>query len=52
LLPRICSFAGQYTTNSQAIYAGLLCGLLPMIVVYLIFQKLFIRSAMAGAVKG
>jgi ABC-type glycerol-3-phosphate transport system permease component len=52
LMPLISSFAGQYTTNFQAIYAGLLCGLLPMIVVYLIFQKLFIRSAMAGAVKG
>lgn len=52
LMPLISSFAGQFTTNFQAIYAGLLCGLLPMIIVYLIFQKLFIRSAMAGAVKG
>jgi ABC-type glycerol-3-phosphate transport system permease component len=52
LMPLISSFAGKYTTNFQAMYAGLLCGLLPMIIVYLIFQKLFIRSAMAGAVKG
>lgn len=52
LMPLISSFAGQFTTNFQAIYAGLLCGLLPMITVYLIFQKLFVRSALAGAVKG
>lgn len=52
LMPLISSFAGQFTTNFQAIYAGLLCGLLPMIVVYLAFQKLFVRSALAGAVKG
>jgi len=52
LMPLISSFAGQFTTNFQAIYAGLLCGLLPMIIVYLAFQKLFVRSALAGAVKG
>jgi len=48
----ISSFAGQFATNFQAMYAGLLCGLLPIIAVYLLFQKLFVLSALAGEVKG
>jgi ABC-type glycerol-3-phosphate transport system permease component len=29
-----------------------LLSLVPILVVYLVFQRMFIRSAMAGAVKG
>lgn len=52
LIPFISSFVGQFTTNFQAMYAGLIFSLLPLIIVYLFFQKLFTRSFLAGAIKG
>jgi len=48
----VASIGGTFTTNFEAIFSGVLLSLLPILVVYLVFQKLFIRSAMAGAVKG
>lgn len=48
----IASIGGTFTTNYEAIFSGVLFSLLPILIVYLVFQKLFIRSAMAGAVKG
>ena len=48
----VASIGGTYTTNYEAIFSGVLLSLLPILIVYLVFQKLFIRSAMAGAVKG
>jgi ABC-type glycerol-3-phosphate transport system permease component len=48
----IASIGGTFTTNYEAIFSGVLFSLVPILTVYLIFQKLFIRSAMAGAVKG
>lgn len=48
----IASIGGTFTTNYEAIFSGVFFSLLPILAIYLIFQKLFIRSAMAGAVKG
>ncbi len=48
----ISSLSGTYATNYQAMYSGLFMSVLPLLVVYLCFQKLFVRSAMLGAVKG
>lgn len=48
----VASIGGTFTTNYEAIFSGVLLSLLPILIVYLVFQKLFIRSAMAGAVKG
>ncbi|MEQ8658806.1 MAG: carbohydrate ABC transporter permease [Hyphomicrobiales bacterium] len=48
----IASIGGTFTTNFEAIFTGVLFSLMPILIVYLVFQKLFIRSAMAGAVKG
>ena len=48
----IASIGGTFTTNYEAIFSGVLFSLLPILIVYLVFQRLFIRSAMAGAVKG
>lgn len=53
LIPLINTFTGgKFTTNFQALYAGLFISVLPLLVVYLFLQKLFIRSVMAGALKG
>lgn len=48
----VASIGGTFTTNYEAIFSGVLFSLAPILAVYLIFQKMFIRSAMAGAVKG
>lgn len=48
----ISSLSGTYATNYQAMYSGLFMSMLPLLVVYLLFQNLFVQSAMLGAVKG
>lgn len=52
LIPLIDSFQGTFTTNFQAVYAGLFISLVPVLVLYIGFRKLFIRAALAGALKG
>jgi len=52
LMAFISSFAGNYSTNYQAIYAGLAIALLPLLALYVGLQNLFVRAALAGAVKG
>lgn len=52
LLPLVQSFAGEYSTNFQVIYTGVLVSILPLAVVYLVFRRWFIRGVMAGAIKG
>lgn len=48
----IASIGGTFTTNFEAIYSGLALSLVPILIIYVTFQKMFIRSAVAGAVKG
>lgn len=47
----IMSFKGQYSTNYPLMMAGVLITVLPVLVVYIIFQKHFV-SGFGGAVKG
>jgi ABC-type glycerol-3-phosphate transport system permease component len=51
IVPLLTSFISEYATNYQAIYSALLCSIVPMLLIYLVFQKLFIQSAFAGAIK-
>lgn len=48
----ISSLNGTYTTNYQAMYSGLLISIVPLLIIYLVFQNLFVESSMMGAVKG
>jgi ABC-type glycerol-3-phosphate transport system permease component len=43
---------GRYTLNYSQIAAGITVVSLPLIIVYLIFQRTFIEGITAGAVKG
>lgn len=52
LFPLIQSFAGQYTTNFQVIFAGIFASTVPLVIVYILFRGWFIQGVMAGAVKG
>ena len=48
----INSLSGTYATNYQAMFSGLFMSVLPLLIVYLCFQDLFVKSSMAGAIKG
>lgn len=52
VIPLVNAFTGTFATNLQATYSGLLFATVPLLIVYLVFQRLFVRSALAGAIKG
>jgi raffinose/stachyose/melibiose transport system permease protein len=43
---------GQYVSNYPVLFAGLTMASMPVLVVYLVFQRHFVKGIMAGAVKG
>lgn len=45
-------FSGRYTMNYGLVAAGVTLATLPLIVVYIIFQRQFMRGLIAGALKG
>jgi raffinose/stachyose/melibiose transport system permease protein len=47
----IFTFVGQYTTNWQLVFAGLVMGIAPVLVVYFALQRHIIRG-FAGGLKG
>jgi raffinose/stachyose/melibiose transport system permease protein len=51
LLPLINSFVGEYSTNFQVIYTGVFIATLPLLLIYILFRKQFIKGVMAGAIK-
>lgn len=47
----LLSFIGEYTTDYGLLNAGVLISIIPVLIIYLIFQRYFVEG-MAGAVKG
>lgn len=47
----LLSFVGQYGTNYGLLNAGVLISVIPVLIVYVIFQNLFVQG-LAGSVKG
>jgi ABC-type glycerol-3-phosphate transport system permease component len=45
-------FSGEYTTNQSLVAAGVTIAVLPIVTVYIIFQRKFIEGITAGSVKG
>ena len=45
-------FQGQYSSSLPLLNAGALIIIIPTIVVFVIFQRQFIRALLQGAVKG
>jgi ABC-type glycerol-3-phosphate transport system permease component len=52
VLPLIAQYGGSFSVNFQIIFTGVFVSVLPLLLVYLLLRKLFIRSVMAGAIKG
>lgn len=51
LVPLIASLSGEMQTNYQAIYSGLCLSFIPILLLYLAFNRLFINAQLAGALK-
>lgn len=43
---------GRYTVNVPTIMAGLVSGILPILILYIFTQKYFVKGLVAGAIKG
>jgi ABC-type glycerol-3-phosphate transport system permease component len=52
LLPFTQSAVGQFSTNFQVIYSAIFASVVPMVIVYLLFRRMFVQGVMAGAIKG
>ena len=52
LVPFVQNTSGQFSTNLQIIYSAVFASVVPLIIVYLIFRRLFVEGVLAGAVKG
>lgn len=52
ILPLVQSFAGEYYTDFQASFAAIFLSLIPLVVIYIIFRRWFVRGVMSGAIKG
>jgi len=48
----LSNFSGQYTSGTALLAAGAVLVALPVVIVYLITQRHFIRGMIEGAVKG
>lgn len=46
LLPLIQSYVGQYTTNFQIVYTAVFVSIVPMVIIFLIFRRTFIRGVL------
>jgi raffinose/stachyose/melibiose transport system permease protein len=46
------NFAGQFTTNYNGLAAGILIGITPIIIAYILLQRYIVSGLTAGAVKG
>lgn len=45
-------FSGQYSTDYGTLFAATAISIIPMLLIYLIFQKQFIAGVTSAAVKG
>ncbi|QQE80478.1 carbohydrate ABC transporter permease [Alicyclobacillus sp. SO9] len=45
-------FQGQYLTNYPALFAGVLISAIPIVILYVIFQRFFMEGLTAGSIKG
>ncbi len=48
----IFSFVDQFTSRWDVVFAGTVCAMLPILIVFLFLQKYFVKGVAAGAVKG
>jgi raffinose/stachyose/melibiose transport system permease protein len=48
----LASFSGRFTTDVPLVSAGAVIVAVPILVVFIIFQRQFIRGVLTGAVKG
>ena len=52
LMVGLIQFQGRFRINQPAILAGIFASMVPMIIIYLIGQRFFVKGLTAGALKG
>lgn len=52
LLPFTQSAVGQFSTNFQLVYSAIFASIVPLVIVYLMFRRMFVEGVMSGAIKG
>jgi len=52
LMVGLTLFQGRFTSDVPVIMAGLISGILPILILYLFTQKYFIKGLVAGSIKG
>ena len=48
----ISTLRGQFTTNYPVLMAGSVLAMVPMVILYLVFQKQFVASVTSSGIKG
>jgi multiple sugar transport system permease protein/raffinose/stachyose/melibiose transport system permease protein len=48
----LTTFSGQYSTDYGGLFAATTVSIIPVVIVYVIFQKRFVAGAASAAVKG
>jgi raffinose/stachyose/melibiose transport system permease protein len=48
----LLNFQGQFSSSQTQLNAGILIGILPVLIVYLLFQRYLVSGLTAGAIKG
>jgi ABC-type glycerol-3-phosphate transport system permease component len=51
MMAGLTQFQGRFTANQPLILAGAFMGMLPIMLLYLLGQRYFVRGLTAGAVK-
>jgi len=52
LLPLTQTYSGVYSTNYQVVFTAIFVSMLPLVILYVVFNRSFIQGALAGVVQG
>jgi ABC-type glycerol-3-phosphate transport system permease component len=50
LLPLVQAYAAQYTTNFQIVYTAIFVSIAPMVILFLVFRRTFIRGVLVKSI--
>jgi raffinose/stachyose/melibiose transport system permease protein len=48
----IFSFIGEFASRWDIVFAGVICGIIPVLVIFIFLQRYFVKGITAGAAKG
>lgn len=48
----IFSFIGEFSSRWDIVFAGVICGIIPVLIIFIVLQRYFVKGITAGAAKG